>query len=277
MTVQHVLFQGISLLNEAGIDGAAGDARRLMAAALNIAPGRLTLHLHDDLPTTIEAVFLGHIQARAKRVPVSHLLGGREFYGRWFKVNGDVLDPRPETETLIEAALAESFSRVLDLGTGSGAIALTLMAERTDAEALATDASQVALNVALQNAEALNVVDRVTFRQSDWFSEVSEVFDLIVSNPPYIALKEMKGLSPELSHEPRMALTDEDDGLTAYRAITSQAVEYLSEGGRLMVEIGWQQGQAVLDMFIAAGFAHVKIVPDLDGRDRVVTGVWQGK
>ena len=274
MTVQRALYQGISRLNEAGIDEGAGDARRLMAAALGVAPGRLTLHLHDDLTLEAKATFEAHMQARVRRVPVSHLLGGREFYGRWFKVNGDVLDPRPETETLLETALDKPFSKALDLGTGSGAIALTLAAERSDVQVVATDISQGALHIAQQNAEALGVADRVTLKQSDWFVDVNETFDLIVSNPPYIALQEMHDLSPELDFEPRMALTDEEDGLAAYRVITRQAGGHLEPGGILMVEMGWKQGQAVADMFVMAGFAQVVIIPDLDGRDRVVSGIW---
>ncbi|SLN16158.1 Release factor glutamine methyltransferase [Roseovarius albus] len=274
MTVQNALLRGIATLREAGIDGANRDARRLMAAALDVAPGRLTLHLHGDLSTEAEARFMGYIDRRSKCVPVSHLVGGRAFYGRWFTVTGDVLDPRPETETLIETALEFPFASVLDLGTGSGAIALTLMAERPNAQAVATDMSREALTIARQNAESLGLSDRVKFKHSDWYAALHETYDLIVSNPPYIALDEMAELSPELSYEPRMALTDEGDGLVAYRAITEQAGRHLVSGGRLLVEIGWQQGAAVVELFIHAGFAEVNIVPDLDGRDRVVSGFW---
>lgn len=275
MIVQTALSRGISILKEAGIDGAAGDARRLMAAALRVGTWRLTLHLHDDMCEETEALFMRYMERRARRVPVSHLVGGREFYGRWFKVTGDVLDPRPETETLIETALSVPFSKVLDLGTGSGAIALTLISERPNANAVATDVSPQALDIAKQNAKSLGVSDRVNFLQSDWYTAVDGCFDLIVSNPPYIALDEMAELSPELSYEPRIALTDEGDGLDAYRAITEQAGQHLHAGGRLLVEIGWQQGSDVAGMFKDSGFAEVKIVQDLDGRDRVVSGIWQ--
>ncbi|MEJ2018669.1 MAG: peptide chain release factor N(5)-glutamine methyltransferase [Maritimibacter sp.] len=272
MTVQAALALGRARLEEAGIDNAMGDARRLMAAALGIETGRLTLHARDALSAEAEAVFFQDIADRAARKPVSHILGGREFYGRWFKVTGDVLDPRPETETLIEQALSEEFSEVLDLGTGTGCILLTLLAERLEATGIGADKSSAALAVAERNASDLGLADRAALVESDWFGAVGGQFDLIVSNPPYIALDEMPALAPELSYEPRMALTDEGDGLTAYRIIAAGAGAHLRPGGRLLVEIGAGQGAAVAELFRAAGFADVVVLPDLDGRDRVVKG-----
>ncbi len=272
MTVQAALALGRARLEEAGIDNPMGDARRLMAAALGIETGRLTLHARDALSAEAEAVFFQDIADRAARKPVSHILGGREFYGRWFHVTGDVLDPRPETETLIEQVLREEFSEVLDLGTGTGCILLTLLAERLEATGIGADKSSAALAVAERNASDLGLADRAALVESDWFGAVGGQFDLIVSNPPYIALDEMPALAPELSYEPRMALTDEGDGLTAYRIIAAGAGEHLRPGGRLLVEIGAGQGAAVADLFRAAGFADVAVLPDLDGRDRVVKG-----
>ncbi|MEJ1991867.1 MAG: peptide chain release factor N(5)-glutamine methyltransferase [Maritimibacter sp.] len=272
MTVQAALALGRARLEEAGIDNAMGDARRLMAAALGIETGRLTLHARDALSAEAEAVFFQGISDRTARKPVSHILGGREFYGRWFKVTGDVLDPRPETETLIEQALSEEFSEVLDLGTGTGCILLTLLAERLEATGIGADKSSAALAVAERNASDLGLADRAALVESDWFGAVGGQFDLIVSNPPYIALDEMPALAPELSYEPRMALTDEGDGLTAYRIIAAGAGAHLRPGGRLLVEIGAGQGAAVAELFRAAGFADVVVLPDLDGRDRVVKG-----
>ena len=264
-------------LEAAGVPGAMGDARRILSHVLELAPGRLTLHLQDDVDADTAARFAVLIARRAAREPVSHLTGQRDFYGRMFEVSGDVLDPRPETETLVAAALEAPFSRVLDLGTGSGAILLTLLAERPQAIGTGTDLSPHALEVAERNAEALSVADRAVLVQSDWFSRVEGVFDLIVSNPPYIAAGEMADLAPELRHEPRMALTDEADGLSAYRVIAGGAGGHLAAGGRLMVEIGWRQGAAVAGLLRAVGFDGVRILPDLDGRDRVVSGVWPGK
>jgi release factor glutamine methyltransferase len=243
-----------------------------MAGALGVEAGRLTLMERDELNPVAVAEFQDSIRQRCEGVPVSHLLGWREFYGRRFEVNQDVLDPRPETEALIAEALREPFGKVLDLGTGSGCILLTLLAERPEASGVGTDLSPEALTVATRNAEGLGAAGRCALIESDWFVAVRGKYDLIVSNPPYIAAGEMAGLTRELSHEPRMALTDEADGLNAYRAIAAGAGAHLRPQGRLLVEIGWRQGAAVAALFEAAGFADVGVLPDLDGRDRVVAG-----
>ncbi|SFR40910.1 [protein release factor]-glutamine N5-methyltransferase [Yoonia tamlensis] len=273
-TVQQALFAAVAQLRAAGIDTAPKDARRLLASALGIAPDRISLHMHDpldDFDAFAQIAFDGLLTKRAARVPVSHLLGGREFYGRWFTVTPDVLDPRPETECLIAAALAAPFATFLDLGTGSGAIAVTLAAERPATTGIATDISVQALDVAGRNAESLAVADRIGFVQSRWFQAIDGTFDLIVSNPPYIALDEMDGLQPEVQlHEPRLALTDEADGLSAYRTICAQAPAYLTWQGRLMVEIGPTQAAAVSQMMQDAGLVQVQVLQDLDGRDRIV-------
>nr|WP_154155088.1 peptide chain release factor N(5)-glutamine methyltransferase [Roseovarius bejariae] len=273
--MRDVLRAGAEELRTAGVENAMRDARRLMAGALGVDAGRLTLLERDEVTPVVSATFLDAIRQRCEGVPVSHLLGWREFYGRRFEVSRDVLDPRPETEALIAEALREPFEEVLDLGTGSGCIVLTLLAERPAASGVGTDLSAAALEVARRNAQALGVEGRCAFTQSDWFADVGARFDLIVSNPPYIAAEEMAGLAPELRHEPRMALTDEADGLSAYRVIAANAGAHLRPGGRLLVEIGWQQGGAVAALFRAAGFAEVAVLPDLDGRDRVVRGRWR--
>lgn len=272
MIVQEALREGVARLTEAGIDGAARDARWLMAGCLGIEVGRLTLHERDDILDDVAAAFSHHIKKRAQGVPVSHLLGERAFFGRVFKVTGDVLDPRPETEELVAAALEVPFERVLDLGTGSGCLVLSVLAEREGAYGVGADASQPALDVAAQNAGALGVAERCKFARSDWYETIEGRFDLILSNPPYIAADEMAGLSAELSFEPRMALTDEGDGLSCYRIICAGADSYLNASGWLMVEIGPTQGAAVTAMMLAAGFVNVGIRADLDGRDRVVLG-----
>ncbi len=276
MTAQEALAAAIATLKDAGIDDAARDARRILAHALDIDASRVTLVLPDALGVAQEAAFMDMVAARARRVPVSHLTGLRAFYGRQFEVNGDVLDPRPETEILVAEALKRPFLRVLDLGTGSGAILATLLAESGVASfGVGTDASPAALAVAGRNAARLGVADRVQFHAGDWFAAVPEGadFDLIVSNPPYIAADEMPGLAPEVrDFEPRMALTDEGDGLGAYRILTAQAQAHLTRGGRLLLEIGPTQGDAVRAMMADAGFANIAVTPDLDGRDRVVSG-----
>ncbi len=214
---------------------------------------------------------LHRLSQRAVRVPVSHLLGEREFYGRRFRVSRDVLDPRPETEALIEAALSEPFDHVLDLGVGSGCILITLLAERASASGVGADLSEAACLQASANAVQHQVQGRLEIRQSDWFENIEGKFDLIVSNPPYIAVEEIEQLSPEVrEHEPRMALTDGGDGLDAYRHIAALAPDFLLPNGRILVEIGPTQGAYVAALFDAAGLAGTQIIPDLDGRDRVV-------
>jgi len=271
-SVSYELAQAVRTLKNSVGDSATTDARKLMALTLGIEPSRMTLHLHDELNLERYEDFWILIRRRVDREPMSHILGGRSFYGRWFHVNNKVLDPRPETETLIAEALSKPFSEVLDLGTGSGAIAVTLLDERPTATGIATDLSPGALEVATANAETHGVLSRLNIEVSDWYAAVGGTFDLIVSNPPYIALDEMPSLAPELSYEPRMALTDEADGLTAYRKIVAGAPEHLNADGWIMVEIGWQQGPEVAALFEDAGLTNVAIKPDLDGRDRVVIG-----
>ncbi len=272
MTVQQALAAGTAILKQADIPDPARDARLLMAACLGVDAGRLTLHVQDNMDAAAEAVFMADVQRRAGGQPMSHLLGYRDFWSYRFKVTPDVLDPRPETETLIEAALAQPFDSVLDLGTGSGCILLTLLAERGGATGIGADASPAALHIAEQNAAELGVADRCALEVSDWYAGVEGTYDLIVSNPPYIAADEMPGLTAELFHEPRMALTDEADGRSCYRIITAGARAHLVQGGWLMVEIGPTQGAAVSQLFDAAGLTDVQIRTDLDGRDRVVIG-----
>lgn len=265
------LRAAIARLTAAGVDDPAGDARRLLEHAGGIAPGMLSVRLADGLPEAALAAFEALIARRAERAPVSQLTGRRSFWGRDFIVTPDVLDPRPETESLVAEALSAPFSRVLDLGTGSGCILLTLLAERPHATGLGVDLSEAALAVARRNAAALGLDGRVELIRSDWFRAVAGRFDLIVSNPPYIAADEMAGLAPEVrDHEPRAALTDGADGLSAYRVLAAGAPVHLAPGGRILLEIGWQQGPAVAAILRQAGLEEVRILPDLDGRDRVV-------
>ena len=249
------------------------EARILLAHTMGVARQNLTMMMHDSLDKDVLDDALVLATDRLRGVPMSHILGYREFYGRRFNVDKRVLDPRPETECLISQALSADFSEILDLGTGSGAIAITLMAERPMATAVATDVSPAALEVAGANAAALGVTDRIHFECSSWYDAVGGTYDLIVSNPPYIAAGEMDDLQIEVrQHEPRIALTDEGDGLTAYRAIAAGAPDHLTPGGRLIVEIGPTQGASVAQMMQNAGLQQIRVIPDLDGRDRVVEG-----
>ena len=254
---QPLLASAVKRLEAAGVPGAARDVRLLWA------------HAGQN-----EAKFDELIARREKREPVSHLIGRRAFYEHEFEVTRDVLDPRPETELLVLEALAHPFERVLDLGTGSGCILLSLLAARDAATGVGVDASEQALIVARRNANALQLQQRCHLFQSDWFTNVTGRFDLIVSNPPYITAEEMDELSPEVRQfEPHFALTDGADGLTAYRAILERAREFLKPGGRLLFEIGASQGARVRELMEKAGFAEVNVLIDLDSRDRVVAAV----
>jgi release factor glutamine methyltransferase len=265
------LARGVVMLRNADVSDAARDARVLLAYAAGIASDRLTLHLPDAAEPNVLAAYDALLARRAAREPVSHLVGGRLFWGRWFRVTPAVLDPRPETESLVAEALRVPFCRVLDLGTGSGAILLSLLADRAEASGVGVDLSADALAIATDNAADLGVAARTELLQGSWFAPVQGRFDLIVSNPPYIAASEMAGLSPEvLLHEPHLALTPGGDGLDAYRAIAAGALAHLRPEGRLVLEIGPTQAAAVVALLQAAGLTRTAVLPDFDGRDRVV-------
>ncbi len=248
------------------------DRKLLLAHAAGVAPSRLImLNIEDFTPELLER-YLGYLERRAGGEPVSKIIGRRAFWEHDFIVTPDVLDPRPETEVLVRAALEHPFDTVLDLGTGSGCILLSLLAKRPKARGVGADLSKAALDVAARNADALGVADRVTLIQSDWLSAVTGQFDLIVSNPPYIAAAEMPDLSPEVrGHDPHMALTPGGDGLAPYRVLAAECATHLTANGRLMLEIGWQQGPQVAQILAARGWQDIAVLPDLDGRDRVVS------
>jgi len=273
-TAAEALRAAIPALRAAGVDDAPGDARRLLAHAMGIAPDRLTLHLTDPLDPAQRGAFDATLQARAARQPVSQIVGHRQFYGLRFQVTRDTLDPRPETELLVDTALARPFAKMLDLGTGTGCVLLACLASMKMATGVGCDISPAALAVARANAAALGLGARARFCRSDWFSGIDGRFDLIVSNPPYIALAEMAGLAPEVRDwEPHLALTPGDDGLGAYRAIAAGAGARLLPGGRVALEIGPTQADAVGALLRAAGFGPTETLRDLDGRDRVIVAL----
>ncbi|KIN64869.1 Release factor glutamine methyltransferase [Sulfitobacter noctilucicola] len=270
-TAGEAMAAAAARLRAAGVPDPARDARMLLAHAASVDAARVTLIAPEEIAPEIAERFENLISLRAVRVPVSQLVGSRAFYGRDFRISRDVLDPRPETETLIDLALSAPFETVLDLGTGSGCILVSLLAENTEARGVGVDLSEAACLQASANAVMHGVAARADIYQSDWFAEVQGRFDLIVANPPYLAMAEMDGVAPELrDHEPHMALTDGLDGLSAYRIIAQQAQGFLTTSGRVMVEIGWQQGAAVQAIFRDSGWAGVDLALDLDGRARVV-------
>jgi release factor glutamine methyltransferase len=237
-----------------------------------VASERLTLTETGALPPVADEIFAGMLEDRARFRPVAQIVGRRLFWGRDFAVTAAVLDPRPETETLVALALGgPPPARLLDLGTGSGAILVTLLAEWPNAVGTGTDVDPAALAVAAINAEALGVARRTTLLRADWFEGLPGGFDLVVSNPPYIAEAEIAGLAPDVRDwEPRHALTAGPTGVEAYTAIAAGLGGALAPGGRALVEIGAGQGAAVGALFCAAGFASVSVHRDLDGRERVV-------
>jgi release factor glutamine methyltransferase len=277
MKAADALRRAIPLLQDADIEDAARDARVLLAHALGIGHDRLTLKLSDEMTDPQAQVYEEALQARIARQPVAQIIGRRVFWGLSFRVTRDTLDPRPDTETLVAEALSRPFLKVLDLGTGTGCILLSCLKGMPMARGVGTDVSDAALQVAIGNTCDLGLEARARFRKSDWFSAVTGAFDLIVSNPPYIAEEELAGLAPEVRDwEPHLALTPGGDGLDAYRAIARGAGARLMPGGRLLVEIGPTQGAAVSALLAAAGLEGIRILPDMDGRDRVVAAVKPG-
>ena len=271
MTAANALRAAIPALRAAGIEDAALDARLLLAHALGIAADRLMLHLPDEMTAPQARAYEEALAARVARQPVAQIIGQRMFWGLDFRVTSDTLDPRPDTETLVAQALSAPFQTLLDLGTGSGCILLACLHHMPQAQGLGVDLSEKALAVATDNAVRLGLDIRARFQTSDWFADVSGTYDLIVSNPPYIAADEMLGLSPEvLNWEPHLALSPGGDGLDAYRALARGAPAHLRAGGRLLLEIGPTQAAAVSTLLSAQGLQNIRTLNDLDGRDRVI-------
>ena len=231
-----------------------------------------------DLPSADAlARFEGFAARRLAGEPVMRILGEREFYGRAFRLGPATLVPRPETEALVDIGIellaGMPAPRLLDLGTGTGCIAISLLAELPGANAVAVDLAQEAIDVAQRNAERHGVSGRIAFRRGSWFEPLKpgERFDLIVSNPPYIETAEIGRLDIEVrEHDPLLALDGGPDGLAAYRSIAQSAQRFLVPGGMLVVEIGWQQAEPVSDLFAAEGLGDIEVRRDLAGHDRVV-------
>jgi release factor glutamine methyltransferase len=254
----------------------ASDAELLLAHALDASRSWLFAHGRDILPPERSARFEGLVKRRAAGEPVAYLVGHRGFWSLDLQVTPATLIPRPETELLVELALdrlpRERPVRVADLGTGSGAIALAIARERPRAQVVATDASAEALAVARGNAER-NAIDNVAFREGRWFAPLSgERFDLVASNPPYIADDDVHLEQGDLRYEPRSALAAGPDGLEDLRAIVADAAAHLAGDGWLLLEHGFDQGSAVRALFDAAGFTQVETRQDLEDRDRVTLG-----
>ena len=278
-TVLALLQWTTEHFTQQGIETARLDAECLLAHALRVP--RLRLYVDFDKPVTPaeRSAFRALVIRRAReRIPVSLLLGVKEFWSMELLVTKEVLTPRPDSETLVQAALdrfpeKEAPLRVLDLGTGSGAIALAIAAERPHSVITATDNMQEALKIAQQNAERHEKADRIRFVLGDWLIPVrGEHFDLVVSNPPYVAESERAGLPPELAHEPEQALFAGPDGLAALRILVRDIPEVLAPGGAFALELAPQQATRVAEGCRKTGFEDVTLHRDLAGRSRVVSG-----
>ena len=278
-TVLEVLRVTTEFFAERGIASARLDAECLLAHALGCE--RLALYVDFEKPVFEKErdCFRELVRKRAiDRMPVALLLGKKEFWSLSFEVNSHVLTPRPETETLVECAIGHlrdpgTSYRVLDLGTGSGCVALSIASERPGTKVVATDISKAALDVAARNAKSLGLEERVTFLEGDLFDTVpGALFDLVVSNPPYIGRSEADSLEPELEHEPKEALFGGNDGLDVIRALVAGVSEHLVSGGRVAIEIDPRQEAATRELFQRAGLSNFETLRDLSKRSRVATG-----
>lgn len=270
-TIAAAIAAARARLVTADVPDAATDARLLMQRVLACDHAGLILAGERSLTDAERAAFEALLSRRLAHEPVSKILGEREFFGRLFHVTADVLDPRADTETLIEVALEKPARRVLDLGSGSGALIVTLLAEWPEATGVAVDLSEKALAVTAENARRLGVAERLALLQGEWFAPVAGQFDLIVSNPPYIPTAEIAGLEPDVrEHDPLLALDGGADGLSCYRAIAGAAAPHLAPEGRIIVEIGAGQGPDVARIFAAVGFRQAAERRDLGGHVRAL-------
>lgn len=255
------------LARGSGID--AGDARVLLRAALGVDGAYLVAHGGDDVSAENEAKFRALAARRIAGEPIAYIVGEREFYGHLFKVTPAVLIPRPETELLVELALRRSPKRVLDLGTGSGCVAISIALASTGAQVTALDHSPPAIDIARENAAALNARN-VGFQISNWYHAVrGERYDLIVSNPPYVAEWDAHLAQGDLRFEPVAALAARDGGFAAIQAIVSEACAHLVPGGWLLFEHGYDQAARSRELLTGAGFSDVQSWRDLAGIERV--------
>ena len=260
MTVQEAIAAS-------GID--AREARLLLAEVCGFSQASLAASPEQEIPFEVENAFLEFVEKRKEGIPVAYILGRKEFYGLDLSVNPSVLIPRPETELLVDLSLERNPASVLDLGTGSGAIALAIKHQRPDCRVVAVDADLSAILTAKRNAARLNL--DIDFRHGRWFDPVAgERFDLIVSNPPYVAAGDRH--LPALRHEPRLALVAGPDGLDCIRDILKRASSYLSPGAWLMLEHGKGQDGEVRELLAAAGLESVTTWPDLAGIPRISGG-----
>lgn len=275
-SIFQALREGAAVLQNAGVPEARREAGSLLAFIL--AKDRTFLIAHAEDPVSEEALsrFQESVERRAAGEPLQYITGVQDFFGREFRVTPDVLIPRPETELLVEAAIEVSGSSpfVCDVGTGSGCIAVTLLCEIENARAVAVDKSRAALEIAKLNASKFSVSDRAEFAVSDCFDALDPriyQFDLVVANPPYVSASMLSGLQREVrDHEPLIALSPGDDGLTIIRRLIKETTPFLKPNGHLLMEIGFDQGEAVTELVKETSWQLLEIRPDLQGIPRIV-------
>jgi len=284
--IAEALRDGTTRLAAAGIDSALTDARLLLMAALGCDRTGLLSRAAEALPPEAAARYADHLARRAAREPVSRILGHREFWSLDFALGPATLDPRPDSETLVEAALAAVPARptpghplrVLDLGTGTGCLLLAVLHDRPSAFGIGVDRSEAAARVAGDNARALGLADRAAFLVGDWATALAGRFDLVLSNPPYIPEADITALEPEVrDHDPRLALSGGTDGLDAYRALAAALPELLVPGGTAVVELGIGQAADVTALFRGAGLDIIGTPHDLAGIPRCVVATSETK
>jgi release factor glutamine methyltransferase len=269
-----VLKTATQCLAEAGIASAALDARLLVASVLGIAADDLRLSPPHPLDHGQVATINRLIRRRLRREPVSRILGEREFWSLRFAIGRATLDPRPDSETLVEEVCRrlapDARASILDLGTGSGCLLLAILSERINATGIGLDRSPAAVKLARLNAERLGLADRAKFISGDWATRRLQPADIVISNPPYIATKLLAGLGPELRYDPKAALDGGNDGLTCYRSITARLPRLLKQGGFVVFEIGYDQANPVAALLKAQDFTVGPAIRDLAGHDRVL-------
>lgn len=276
ISIANALRRAVERLNAAGVPDVSREAHALLGHVTGKDRTFLISNSTNSLSEEDVVAFEEAVERRATGEPAQYIIGSQDFYGRTFRVTPDVLIPRPETELLVGAALEviEAGSAICDVGTGSGCIAITLLCERRDAQAVASDVSAPALEIARQNARELDVESRVEFLLSDCFSEMNPAvrqFDLIVSNPPYVSAGVLPGLQREVrDHEPRVALSPGPDGLSVIRRLLTEGPAFIRGNGHLMMEIGFDQGEAVQDLIDDRVWLLNEIRPDLQGIPRIV-------
>lgn len=273
MTFREAVGLGEKILTMAGIADVKTDAWMLLEMAAKIDRNYYYMHMDDEITKEQLGEYEWALKKRSEHIPLQYIVGETEFMGLPFKVNSSVLIPRQDTETLVEEALkvAKPGMKVLDMCTGSGCIIISILYHGKELEGHASDISRHAINVAKENAKLNRVA--VSFETGDLFDHIKGKYDIIVSNPPYIRTEEIAKLMPEVQNfEPYDALDGKEDGLFFYRKIVEQAGDYLNPGGHLLFEIGHDQGTDVSDLMVQAGFKDVRVIKDLAGNDRVVTG-----